>query len=159
MRALILIAAAAAVAGCAYPPYADWGYPPGPGAGHDDVEPWLGYDPFEPYDPQAGRLPYDPLEGRFGDYSYEGRDFADPDWRDLPDAFRGPGAELLDPWLSRTREGEEILVRRFGVRPGGFLDADTAEKANLWFRRYADTNGDLLLTDEEIRMALVQTSR
>ena len=35
----------------------------------------------------------------------------------------------------------------------------TADRANIWFRRYADTNRDLVLTDPEIRIALVTASR
>ena len=163
MRALILTAAAAAgIAGCAFDPYYDPElHPVGPGYGYEDVEPYQGYDPFEPFDPQQGRLPYDPLDGpeRYGDYSYRGSDFADPNWRDRPSFFRGPGAELLDPWLSLTHEGRETVMRGFPVDPAGSIDADTAERANLWFRRYADTNGDRLLTDEEIRVALVQAAR
>ncbi len=98
---------------------------------------------------------YDPT---FGDYAYEGSD-----WRSAGGpsrgSLRGPGVEMLDPWLIGTQEGREIVTLGFRDAGDGFVDEDTAHRANIWFRRYADTNRDLCLTDPEIRVALVQASR
>ena len=85
---------------------------------------------------------------RYGGYDYAGRDYAAP---------RDDG--LLDPWLAETDEGRTIVATGFGAAAEGRLDQDTAERANIWFRRYADTDRDLRLTDEEIRVALVQAAR
>jgi hypothetical protein len=35
------------------------------------------------------------------------------------------------------------------------ISAETADRINIWFRRYADTNHDMTITDPEIRTALV----
>ena len=37
----------------------------------------------------------------------------------------------------------------------GFVSEDTAHRANIWFRRYADQDRDMRITDPEIRTALV----
>lgn len=81
----------------------------------------------------------------YGDYRYEGRQFA-----------RSDGGSVLDPWLAQTPEGRDIVSTGFAAGP---LSADVAHRANIWFRRYADTDRDLRLTDEEIRIALVQVAR
>lgn len=87
---------------------------------------------------------------RYGAYGYDGRDYA---------GFEGGGDDVLDPWLAETEEGRTIVATGFSVTADGRLDAETANRANIWFRRYADTDDDLRLTDEEIRLALVQASR
>lgn len=81
----------------------------------------------------------------YGDYRYEGRQFG-----------RRDGRSVLDPWLAQTPEGRDIVAAGFSPGP---VDAEMAHRANVWFRRYADTDRDLRLTDEEIRVALVQASR
>jgi hypothetical protein len=98
----------------------------------------------------------EPYAGDFGGYGYEGRDFVDDDDRNY---FLGEGAFELDPWLANTEEGRRIV--RTGFRDGfdGRLSVETADRVNLWFRRYADSDGDLRLTDPEIRVALVQAAR
>ena len=121
-----LAAAGAALAGCAY----DDGYGYGPGYGH-------GGD-----------------AGLYGGYRYEGRDFAYGP-RDGRPYFRGRGARLLDPWLAYTVEGQEIVSMGFSAARDGSIGEQTAHRANIWFRRHADTNRDMYLTDEEIRIALV----
>jgi hypothetical protein len=80
----------------------------------------------------------------YGDYRYEGRQFASRD-----------GGMVLDPWLAHTPEGRDIVATGFSAGP---ISADRAHRANIWFRRYADTDRNLRLTDEEIRVALVQAS-
>ena len=35
------------------------------------------------------------------------------------------------------------------------ISEETADRANIWFRRYADSNHDMTITDPEIRTALV----
>lgn len=82
----------------------------------------------------------------YGDYRYQG------------DRFVGRGAGMLDPWLASTPEGRDIVMLGFGGDPAG-ISEEKADRANIWFRRYADTDRDLRLTDEEIRIALVQASR
>ncbi|MGF1550579.1 MAG: hypothetical protein ACFBQW_08660 [Sphingomonadaceae bacterium] len=84
-------------------------------------------------------------EERYGDYR------GDDDYRDYAGGIwvgERPGA--LDPWLSETEEGREIVARRFGEG----LSREERRRANIWFRRYADSDDDLRLTDAEIRVAL-----
>lgn len=95
---------------------------------------------------------------RYGDYHYDGRDFGYGRYRGAPAYFRGAGARLLDPWLANTEEGREIVATGFSAARDGRIGEETAHRANIWFRRYADTDGDLRLTDEEIRVALMQAS-
>jgi hypothetical protein len=71
----------------------------------------------------------------------------------------GPGARLLDPWLALTSEGRDILALGFNAGGDGYISEEMADRANVWFRRYADHNGDMRLTDEEIRVALVHASK
>ena len=90
-------------------------------------------------------------DDRYGDYSYDGDDF---DRRGGHGDFRGPGAEVLDPWLAETREGWFIVTRGFSEAAEGFVSDEIAVRANTWFRRFADADRDMRLTDEEIRRAL-----
>jgi hypothetical protein len=69
--------------------------------------------------------------------------------------LHGPGLELLDPWLKDTPEGRAIVTLGFRDAARGFVDEDVAHRANIWFRRYADGDGDMRVTDPEIRTALV----
>ena len=98
-------------------------------------------------------------DDRYGGFRYEGRDYLRERWRGDRGHFSGRGAALLDPWLAYTREGQRIVAAGFSEARDGRLREETAERANIWFRRYADSNFDLCLTDEEIRVALVQASR
>lgn len=94
--------------------------------------------------------------GGFGLYRYQGGAYAGIE----PAAhFTGTGAELLDPWLASTREGRRLVSTRFDARRDGRISAETAHHANLRFGRYADTDRDLQLTDEEIRRALMAAGR
>lgn len=88
----------------------------------------------------------------YGDYAYAGEEYSQ-------DSFGGPGAERLDPWLADTEEGRSIVRLGFEAATEGTIDPATADRANIWFRRYADTDHDLRLTDEEIKVALIQASR
>jgi hypothetical protein len=67
----------------------------------------------------------------------------------------GPGLAQLDDWLKDTREGRIIVTLGFSDAAGGAISAETADRANIWFRRYADSNHDMIITDPEIRTALV----
>jgi len=67
----------------------------------------------------------------------------------------GPGVALLDPWLIGTAEGRAIVTLGFRDAADGFVSEDVAHRANIWFRRYADHDCDLRVTDPEIRTALV----
>lgn len=98
-----------------------------------------------------------------GGPAYHGDDYQARDHQYGPIAagmpfFRGDGASVLDPWLAFTPEGRDIVSRGFHSRDGR-ISMKTAHRANIWFRRYADTNNDLALTDPEIRTALVQAAR
>jgi hypothetical protein len=69
--------------------------------------------------------------------------------------LEGPGVEILDRWLAETREGRAIVTVGFRDAAEGEISEDVAHRANIWFRRYADTNRDMRITDDEIRVALV----
>lgn len=89
-------------------------------------------------------------------YRYEGSAWAA---RQGGGPLRGPGVARLDPWLAETEEGSVIVRAGWGRARDGWVDSETAERANLWFRRYADRDRDLCLTDAEIRAALVWAAR
>ncbi|HEY5721320.1 MAG TPA: hypothetical protein VIT45_03270 [Allosphingosinicella sp.] len=91
-----------------------------------------------------------------GDYAYAGTDY-DRLGNDCG-TFGGSGGDMLDPWLACTGEGEDLVRALFGGRDGR-IDEATADRANIWFRRHADTNRDLRLTDPEIKAALVNHIR
>jgi len=71
------------------------------------------------------------------------------------DELDGPGVAILDPWLAQTREGVTVVTLGFRDAAEGDVSEDVAHRANIWFRRYADSNRDMRITDEEIRVALV----
>jgi hypothetical protein len=81
-----------------------------------------------------------------GDYDRLGNDCG---------AFGGSGARLLDPWLACTEEGENLVRSRFDRGHNGRISRATADRANIWFRLYADQNHNKRLTDPEIKAALV----
>lgn len=76
-----------------------------------------------------------------------------------PVAVGGTGSASLDPWLSGTDEGARFVLRRFDRDGDGRIKPGAARRANVWFRRYADTDMDLRLTDAEIRIALVTVEK
>ena len=73
--------------------------------------------------------------------------------------LEGPGADVLDPWLAETEEGTAMVRAGWRAARDGWIDEQTAERANVWFRRHADTDRDLCLTDAEIRIALANGGR
>jgi hypothetical protein len=95
--------------------------------------------------------------GRYGGYDYAGGDYE----RLGNDCgfFRGRGGQWLDPWLACTEEGQEIVRYGFDSGDNARIGRRTADRANIWFRRHADTNRDMRLTDPEIRAALVNGAR
>jgi len=106
----------------------------------------------------AGGCAYDtyPAYGwHQGGYSYAGQAYAGPPRMPYAGDLTGPGVETLDEWLRGTREGRAIVTLGFGEAGGGFVSEDVANRANIWFRRYADSNRDMVITDPEIRTALV----
>jgi hypothetical protein len=104
----------------------------------------------------AGCATYDDGRGGYGRYRYEGSAW---NARGGSGPLRGPGVAILDPWLAETREGGVIVRSGWEAARGGFVDPDVAERANAWFRRYADTDRDWCLTDAEIRAALTWAAR
>lgn len=98
----------------------------------------------------------------YGRPGYGGYAYAGDAWRDrrpYAGSLRGPGVETLDPWLRDTDEGRAIVTLGFRDAGAGFVSEDTAHRANIWFRRYADENRDMRVTDPEIRTALVAAAR
>ena len=95
--------------------------------------------------------------GGYGGYDYVGRDY-DRIGNDCR-FFRGSGGDMLDPWLACTREGQEFVRGRFDTDEDRRIGRRGADRANIWFRRHADTNRDMRLTDAEIRAALVNAAR
>ncbi|MBV9881773.1 MAG: hypothetical protein JO276_02055 [Sphingomonadaceae bacterium] len=92
---------------------------------------------------------------------YRGRAWAAPQPPRAPYEGRltGPGLAQLDDWLKDTPEGRAIVTLGFSDAANGVISEETADRANIWFRRYADTNHDMTITDAEIRTALVAASR
>ncbi|WP_114951162.1 hypothetical protein [Sphingosinicella terrae] len=92
--------------------------------------------------------------GPYGGYAYDGGDWAG-ERRAYGGDLRGPGVPLLDPWLTETEEGRAIVTVGFYDSAEGFVSEEIAHRANIWFRRYADHDRDMRITDPEIRTALV----
>ncbi|HEX8654843.1 MAG TPA: hypothetical protein VF693_06445 [Allosphingosinicella sp.] len=90
-----------------------------------------------------------------GRYRYDGSAWAE---RRGGGDLRGPGVDILDPWLVETPEGRQIVRSGWRSARRGRVDVQTAERANIWFRRHADADRDLCLTDVEIRSALAQSA-
>ena len=92
----------------------------------------------------------------YGDYAYVGRDYE----RLGNDCgfFEGEGGSALDPWLACTDEGRRLVRDRYDDQDRRVTLA-TADEANIWFRRHADTNRDMRLTDGEVKAALVNHVR
>ena len=103
----------------------------------------------------AGCATYD--DGRDRDYRYAGSDY-DRLGNDCR-TFGGSGGPLLDPWLACTGEGEDLVRAMFDRGHNGRLSRKTADRANIWFRRHADTDRNMRLTDPEIKAALVNHVR
>jgi hypothetical protein len=78
-------------------------------------------------------------DGAYGDYRGQA-------WDDPEDLFR------LDPWLTETEEGRTIVERSLGQ----VYHPEAIRELNIRFRRFADTDRDLRLTDHEIRLALIR---
>ena len=94
------------------------------------------------YDPYAQALPYDGSTWVSTRQPWLGE-------------LTGPGVAVLDPWLRETREGQAVVTLGFNEAIEGVISEPVAQRANAWFRRYADQNCDMRLTDAEIRTALV----
>jgi hypothetical protein len=104
----------------------------------------------------AGGCTYEGGYGRasHGGYAYGGGEWDGPRPGHAGD-LDGPGHRLLDPWLKETPEGRAIVTLGFRDAARGHVSEDVAHRANIWFRRYADHDGDMRITDPEIRTALV----
>ena len=125
-----------------------------------------GYDQYHTAPPgyYGGQIPYYGAPGMVyagPGPAYGGQQWAQPHPTRTPfeGALTGPGLAQLDEWLKETPEGRAIVTLGFTDAVGGVITAETADRANIWFRRYADTNHDMTLTDPEIRTALVAGSR
>ena len=92
-----------------------------------------------------------------------GHHYGGSDWSGPRHPFEGdltgPGVALLDPWLRETREGRAVVTLGFRGAARGFVGEDVARRANAWFRRYADQDCDMRITDPEIRVALAAAAR
>lgn len=89
----------------------------------------------------------------YGPYAYAGQMWRDRRPYDGP--LTGPGVDILDPWLKETEEGRAVVTLGFHAASRGEVSEDVAHRANIWFRRYADGDHDMRITDPEIRTALV----
>jgi hypothetical protein len=76
-----------------------------------------------------------------------------------PEDVGGQGAQHLDPWLSGTLPGQQLVLARFDRNYDGRIGWDRAGEANRWFRRFADRNRDMRLTDREINRGLAVIDR
>lgn len=97
--------------------------------------------------------PYGYGAAPYGDYAYAGQTWRER--RPYEGELVGPGVEKLDPWLSETPEGRAIVTLGFQDAARGEVSDETADRANIWFRFYADGDRDMRITDPEIRTALV----
>ena len=95
--------------------------------------------------------------GRHGRHAYGGGEWSGPRQAYEGD-LHGPGLAILDPWLKETREGRAVVTLGFRDAARGLVSEDVAHRANIWFRRYADRDCDLRITDPEIRVALVSAA-
>jgi hypothetical protein len=93
----------------------------------------------------------------YGDYRYDGDSYGPG--RRADTGFGGRGGPILDPWLVHTDEGRDVVLLGFDENGNGRISEETAHRANVWFRRYADTDRDMRLTDEEIRIGLAQAAQ
>jgi hypothetical protein len=88
--------------------------------------------------------------------AYRGSEWAsEPRTEPYAGELRGPGVTILDDWLKETPEGRAIVTLGFRDAAEGEVGEDVAHRANIWFRRYADEDRDMVITDAEIRTALV----
>jgi len=71
----------------------------------------------------------------------------------------GDGARRLDPWLNGTQPGQRLILGFFDHNYNGRIGIDRAGEANRWFRRFADRDHDLRITDGEINRGLVALDR
>lgn len=98
----------------------------------------------------------------YGGYRYHGRQWAPGEHPLSPrahrDALSGPGVEILDEWLRDTGEGRAIVSLGWRDARRGDVSEDVAHRVNIWFRRFADSDRDMTLTDPEIRRALVRAA-
>jgi hypothetical protein len=97
----------------------------------------------------ASACAHDPYRTGYGPGPHDdGYGYAGDQWsgHDMDELFE------LDPWLEDTREGRVIVGRSLGER----YHPEAIRDLNIQFRRFADTDGDLRLTDYEIRLALVR---
>ncbi len=92
----------------------------------------------------------------YGSYAYAGRAWAER--RPYEGDLTGPGVAMLDPWLRETAEGRAIVTLGFHAAAEGFVSEAIADRANIWFRYYADSDRDMRITDPEIRTALVSAA-
>jgi hypothetical protein len=67
----------------------------------------------------------------------------------------GDGAKRLDPWLNGTQPGQRLVLAFFDHNENGRIGIDRAGEANRWFRRFADRDHDLRVTDSEINRGLI----
>lgn len=106
---------------------------------------------------------YDDHGYRHGGHVGAGPAYSGEQWVAPREPFRGeltgPGLAILDEWLKDTSEGNAIVTLGFRDAGEGVISEDVAHRANIWFRRYADQNRDMTITDPEIRTALVAASR
>lgn len=71
----------------------------------------------------------------------------------------GAGAKHLYPWLNGTQPGQRLILAFFDRNYNGRIGLDRAGEANRWFRRFADRDHDLRITDDEINRGLVVLDR
>jgi hypothetical protein len=120
----------------------------------------LGVSACAYYDDYGSGYAYGPPGGSlYGDYTYAGAAYDRGGWDEESMRLGGPGAHILDPWLALTSEGRDILALGFNAGANGAISREMADRANVWFRRYADSDRDMRLTDEEIRIALAHASK
>jgi hypothetical protein len=91
--------------------------------------------------------------GRDGRHTYGGGEWSGSR-RAYEGDLHGPGLAILDPWLKETREGRAVVTLGFRDAARGLVSEEVAHRANAWFRRYADQDCDMRITDPEIRIAL-----
>jgi hypothetical protein len=93
---------------------------------------------------------------RYGDYRYQAATIRAG--AALPTRSRAAALPCSTRGWPRRAKARRSSAPASTTAAPGHLGAQSAHRANAWFRRLADQDGDLRLTDQEIRTALLRAA-